>query len=382
MDWADMSGALASKRILNTTVAAAAAGAVAFAPLAPLAQESARVGPPLSIDIGQSSEFTRLEFGGVVGVRSQVRREGDRVLVRLGTTAAPDVSRLRVDPPDSVKAVETRSARGGTDLIITLAEGAEARSGVADGRVWLNLYAPGKAPEPTREERAVTAGSVVPVRAVAGEDRTVLTFQWAAPVGAAVFRRGEAIWIVFDTAARMDLTGARALGPARDARWAAGPDYTVVRLSAPEGLPLSAEGQGGTWTVTIGGPPTGARGVEIDRSDDGSPVLTARMAGATKTVWLTDPLVGDRFAAVTALAPGKGFAEKRRTVDLALLPTAQGLAVETMTAYIVQVSLGDTPAGSLAYQTIFAVGTTLFLVTFALNVFSHWFVRRFREVYD
>lgn len=58
------------------------------------------------------------------------------------------------------------------------------------------------------------------------------------------------------------------------------------------------------------------------------------------------------------------------------------VAVETMTAYIVQVSLGDTPAGSLAYQTIFAVGTTLFLVTFALNVFSHWFVRRFREVYD
>jgi phosphate transport system permease protein len=58
------------------------------------------------------------------------------------------------------------------------------------------------------------------------------------------------------------------------------------------------------------------------------------------------------------------------------------VAVETMTAYIVQVSLGDTPTGSIEYQTIFAVGTTLFLITFALNIFSHWFVRRFREVYD
>ena len=55
---------------------------------------------------------------------------------------------------------------------------------------------------------------------------------------------------------------------------------------------------------------------------------------------------------------------------------------ETMTAFIVQVSLGDTPTGSLAYQTIFAVGTTLFVMTFALNVLSHWFVRRYREVYD
>lgn len=56
--------------------------------------------------------------------------------------------------------------------------------------------------------------------------------------------------------------------------------------------------------------------------------------------------------------------------------------IETMTAYIVQVSLGDTPAGSLAYKTIFAVGMTLFLITLALNIFSFWFVRRFREKYD
>jgi phosphate transport system permease protein len=58
------------------------------------------------------------------------------------------------------------------------------------------------------------------------------------------------------------------------------------------------------------------------------------------------------------------------------------VTTQTMTSFIVQVSLGDTPTGSIEYQTIFAVGTTLFLMTFALNVLSHWFVRRFREVYD
>ena len=46
------------------------------------------------------------------------------------------------------------------------------------------------------------------------------------------------------------------------------------------------------------------------------------------------------------------------------------VAVETMTAYIVQVSLGDTPANSLAYKTIFAVATCLFLFTFSLNVIA------------
>ncbi|GIW13642.1 MAG: phosphate transport system permease protein [Tepidiforma sp.] len=56
--------------------------------------------------------------------------------------------------------------------------------------------------------------------------------------------------------------------------------------------------------------------------------------------------------------------------------------VMTMTTYIVQVSLGDTPYGSLEYRTLFAVGSTLFVLTFVMNIFSFWFVRRFREVYD
>lgn len=56
--------------------------------------------------------------------------------------------------------------------------------------------------------------------------------------------------------------------------------------------------------------------------------------------------------------------------------------METMTAYIVQVSLGDTPYGSIEYKTIFAIGTTLFAMTLLLNVVAFRFVRRFRERYE
>ncbi len=56
--------------------------------------------------------------------------------------------------------------------------------------------------------------------------------------------------------------------------------------------------------------------------------------------------------------------------------------VMAMTAFIVQASLGDTPAGSLAYKTIYAVGMSLFVLTLILNIFSFWFVRRFREKYE
>lgn len=54
----------------------------------------------------------------------------------------------------------------------------------------------------------------------------------------------------------------------------------------------------------------------------------------------------------------------------------------TMTGAIVNVATGDTPAGSLEFRALFAVGSTLFAVTFILNYLSHRIVRRFREVYD
>jgi phosphate transport system permease protein len=57
-------------------------------------------------------------------------------------------------------------------------------------------------------------------------------------------------------------------------------------------------------------------------------------------------------------------------------------AIQTMTAYIVSVSLGDTPFGTIEYKTIFAVGFTLFLLTLAMNVVSQVVLERFREQYE
>ncbi len=56
--------------------------------------------------------------------------------------------------------------------------------------------------------------------------------------------------------------------------------------------------------------------------------------------------------------------------------------IETVTAYIVQVSLGDTPTGTIEYSTIFAAGMSLFAVTFVLNIVSYWLKKRFREEYE
>jgi len=56
-------------------------------------------------------------------------------------------------------------------------------------------------------------------------------------------------------------------------------------------------------------------------------------------------------------------------------------SIQTMTAYIVQISLGETPHGTVEYYTIFAVGLLLFIMTLLMNLFGQWFVRRYREKY-
>jgi len=56
-------------------------------------------------------------------------------------------------------------------------------------------------------------------------------------------------------------------------------------------------------------------------------------------------------------------------------------SIQTMTAYIVQLALGEAPVGSLEYNTIFAVALVLFALTLFMNLLGFWIVTRFREEY-
>ena len=59
-----------------------------------------------------------------------------------------------------------------------------------------------------------------------------------------------------------------------------------------------------------------------------------------------------------------------------------GQSMETLTAFIAATAKGDVPTGSVEYKTLFAVGTTLFVITLAINIISIRFVRKYRQVYE
>jgi tetratricopeptide (TPR) repeat protein len=159
----------------------------------------------------------------------------------------------------------------------------------------------------------------------------LLRFPWKAPLGAAVFRRGTAIWILFDQHARLDLSGApHGFRQVTAMRAVEGADFAAVRVEAPLDVSATAIAEGSTWTIVFASNQTDlSQPVKIGR-DETSPTagLAVTMAGATKVVWLDDPVVGDRIAVVTALAPAKGVKVPRDFVDLDLPVTEQGLVVE------------------------------------------------------
>ncbi len=111
----------------------------------------------------------------------------------------------------------------------------------------------------------------------------------------------------------------------------------------------------------------GARKIQVAFSI----VFPAALSGITAAIILAiSRAVGETM--IVAIAAGQ-------QATLTLNPL---VPVETITAYIVQISLGDTPYGSLEYKTIFVCGMTLFVITFFLNMISFHLKKKFREVYQ
>ena len=111
--------------------------------------------------------------------------------------------------------------------------------------------------------------------------------------------------------------------------------------------------------------------------------------GASKlqtTLRVVFPAALSGIVASVVLAFSRAVGETMVVVIAAGLQPQWGInlfeSMETMTAFIAATAKGDIATGSIAYKTIFAVGTTLFVITLILNMFSIRFVRKYRQIYE
>ena len=164
------------------------------------------------------------------------------------------MTRLRVDPPRWLKSADAAQAGGGLDLTLTLADGADAKVSDGDGATFVNLFS-AKAPEPADAKAAsAKAADARPPRPSprrrAGPIRlrrrawSRCRRRWRRARWSCAFRggrpwarrcsAGDAVWVVFDAAARLDLSAApHGFRQATGFQAVQGADYSAVRIASP-----------------------------------------------------------------------------------------------------------------------------------------------------
>ncbi|MBO9543005.1 endoglucanase [Caulobacter sp.] len=341
------------RQLLRSSVAAAVIAGT-LAPSGYAAPPPAAARGSLDVRVAQAADFSRVEFHWGGGAKMVSHREGQTLVMRFSRDANPDLSSLKIAPPRWVKASEARHVNGVLEIVLTLTDDADARLGNADGVDFVNIFArPGAPPAsqttaapaaPIGRPNPMPASGVVKVEFEREDQQVTLSFNWAAPAGAAVFRRGEAVWIVFDTPARLDTSKlpSSSVGYSKFQVFK-GPDYSALRIVTQAGKPYVAEGQGGLWKISLGpGSQESPDIIKVARDESVHPAtLSASVSGVTKAVWVADPAVGDKMIVAPALAPSKGLPSRREYVEMALLQSVQGLAIEPYATDLLVQADGD-----------------------------------------
>lgn len=194
---------------------------------------------------------------------------------------------------------------------------------------------PAPAPDATVNEDATDQAAEEETRqeAQAGPALVTYRFQWSEDVGAAVFRRADNVWIIFDAAAPLELSPLRIEGSPIIERLDQLPigNATVLRAAIPDRrIAASARRDGFNWIIEFrraDQEPLNQAPILADVTSEIGPhlIFPSDNPGAALTV--PDPDIGDVMRVATFLESGQGIDGVRRYPEFDLLPSAQGLAM-------------------------------------------------------
>ena len=228
---------------------------------------------------------------------------------------------------------------------------------------------------------AAPGDGVIRVEATPRAGGVRAVFAWNGPVGAAVFRRGEAAWIVFDAPAFVELDELLRAGGrhVRAARAYEGADYTAVRLESPPATQISPQRDGGVWTFDFDEASTvRTKPAKLIRhAMAGRPArLFLQLPGANGVRSVHDPVVGDTIDVATSITPAAGLRTARTGMDVAALATAHGGAFlvrrDGVTLGLTRDGVEITRAGGLALSADLNAGSSAIAASPGFIDFDGW----------
>jgi hypothetical protein len=288
--------------------------------------------------------YTRLAFRFEAPTTVTPLREGNRLELRFSRAADIDLAEIRSTLPRYVREVRRVSAAGApVRLQLTLDHGVRQRHFVDGNRVVIDLLTPPvetNQPATTPAAQTATAPATAPMRPVNGVGQvrlveeanvTRVTVTWPSPARAAAFRRGEAIWLLFDATGRVDMSSvARAGRRHEDIEIVQGEGVLGLRIAAQADVQVAAAANDASWTFTLGPRADAGTPATLTReiTPDGGGRLTARFGREGVVRYMRDPEVGDRIAVALLGGAPRGIDARRATVEAAVLPSAHGGVVE------------------------------------------------------
>ena len=166
-------------------------------------------------------------------------------------------------------------------------------------------------------------------------DGLALSFPFAVPTPAAVFRRADMLWLVFDTEATIGLAAfesdrSRTIKSATLTRRA---DVAVVRIKLERPRLVSATTDGPAWTIMIGGEvvePTRPLAISRNIIGPARSSITIAFDEPRGLHRIDDPEAGDKLMVVTALGPSRGFVKNQDFVEFRALASTHGVVVQPL----------------------------------------------------
>jgi tetratricopeptide (TPR) repeat protein len=185
-------------------------------------------------------------------------------------------------------------------------------------------------------DEAKSGDNAATVSAIRDSEGLHVTFAFASETPAALFRRADTVWMVFDTTKPLDIAPIRAHGGSIIAEVKPFPlpygQAIRIRLNRPQMPSLASDGVGGTanWILTFAdtmASPTQPLTAKRNITDPALANVTVALAKPGRLHKFTDPEAGDTLLVITAPPPVRGFIKRQDFVEMSLLESIHGVAV-------------------------------------------------------
>lgn len=322
--------------------------------------------PQASVRIGRNPTFMRVQFDWSVPTTGDFVQDGDTGLIAFEWPVGIDLRDLAIDLPPEIASVESGVTPDGATVTLKLAEGVKPRfyettprqfvldidiagsglpsfnaASLADGiAAEANAEAQAAATDPVVDKLYPDAApkTIEPFVSVLGSTvRVVFPFEQDTP--AAVFRRGDTVWMMFDTVSGIVPPAHSEEFDALASEFAvlASADTQVVRVELSEDRLATLGSEGMAWVLSLGDimlTPTEPIDLSRRRDSEGDFEMVANVARPGRVHDFRDPVVGDMLKIVTAYPPARGVTRSFDYVDFSALRSVHGLVIKPESAGI------------------------------------------------